>query len=193
MSALGSVGNACELGVRGCHGGALCMHDCYRERSREAMRAACEYASSVGGAPDEWRARLDAAIEARTDPRVLAACGVTGELLAYCGVSIEQLVLPRTTAHGHESHYYVEHLVGALKLTCADLRLLGLGLHHLADRAHFPLIALYDAVGFRAADLFAFHMSYADLERTVLRADERHAELLRLNLDYWRAALTQAA
>lgn len=152
------------------------------------MRAGVLYARS-SPAPADWCERLARLIEAQIHPAMLADCGVTAELLAYCGFTLNKLVLPRASSHRTMSHYYLEHLIEGLTLAYDDLLLLGLTLKHFAQPVHFPLIVLQQLCAFGAEQLFAFHMSFADLDHCVLKVDARYAVLLRLNLDYWRAVL----
>jgi len=179
-----------------CLGDEMCFHICYDQLTPDAMRAAAQYdaRSWPGGAERErWRARLTSFIDARVSPHELRRSGVTAPLLAYCGVTLETLVLPRGAFFTRKSHYFLEHLIDAFSLRYDDLLLLGFGLEHFAQPNHFPLIVLYDALGFRAEQLFRFHMSFADLQNFFLNTDARYAALLNLNLRYWRSALTQGA
>ena len=161
------------------------------------MRAEVEFSGVAQTVPKEWIARLRNAINANTHPAMLAAAGVTASLLAYCGVTLRDLVMrevsssPGVVAISLEdvSRYSLVHLIDALRLTFSDLLLLGFTLPLLAEPKLFPLIALYDLCQFRADTLFRFDMSYADLKRFVLDVDSNYAPLLDLNLSWWRAAL----
>ena len=111
-------------------------------------------------APIEWRERVQSIVNDAPHPGALLRAGITAELL------VEQF-----------------------GWSTEDLLLLGLKLADFADVAHYPLIVLYDRCAFRATHLFAFELGYADLESLVLRGEPRYAQLLRLNLPYWRAVL----
>lgn len=182
---------ACALSLSECGGGEMCLHDCYRELSAEGMRARVAYARGpASDAPVDWCARLSRLIEMQIHPVLLRQCGVTAELIAYCGLKIERLVIPRSNVRRCDSHYYLEHLIAALDLGFDQLLLLGLSLRHFRFPVHFPPIVLYDLCGFRAEHLFAFQMSFADLNYFVLETDKRVAVLLNLKLDYWRTVLS---
>jgi hypothetical protein len=167
------------------------MHECYRDLSEKGMRDRVRYATNAPEAPIEWSARLHRLVELAVHPTLLFRSGVTPELLAYCGITLEKLVLPRSNMPPKDSHYALEHVIAGLRLGWSDLLLLGFGLRHLRDKAHFPLLVLYETCGFRAEHLFAFHMSVRDFEECFVVVDTRYAQLLGLNLKYWRAALEQ--
>lgn len=182
------------LDLAQCAGDEMCFHMCYDQLTPDAMRAATQYdARSWHGSAERkrWRARLASFIDARVSPYELRRGGVTSSLLAYCGITLDTLVLPRGTFFTRKSHYFLEHLIDAFNMCYDDLLLLGFGLEHFALTDHFPLIVLYDALGFRAEQLFRFHMSFADLQNFFLNTDSRYATLLNLNLRYWGSALTQ--
>lgn len=174
----------------------MCFHECYDQLTPDAMRAAAQYDSRWWPCATErsqWRARLKGFVDARVSPDELRRSGVTAPLLAYCGITLDELVMPRGSFVMRDSHYFLEHLIDAFGLKYDDLRLLGLDITHFARPHQFPLIVLYDLVGFGAEQLFCFHASFADLQRCFLDVDARYAPLLRLNLPYWRSALTQGA
>lgn len=186
----------CALDIAQCEGDEMCFHLCYDQLTPDAMRAAVRYDSRSwpGSAERErWAARLAGFVDARVSPYQLRRSGVGAPLLAYCNITLEALVMPRSVFFTRQSHYFLEHLIDAFDLTYDDLLLLGFELKHFAQPHQFPLIVLYDALGFRAEHLFRFHMSFGDLHRLFLDVDVRYAWLLRLNLDYWRSALTQGA
>lgn len=182
-----------------CPGGQLCMHDCYEELSADAMRAEVEFEGVSRAPPASWRSRLLVALENRVHPLLLRDFGVGPELLAYCGITIDQLVerpssqspgvVTRTVAEA--TRYPLAHVIEAFELTFADLRLLGFRLTMLAKKQFYPLIVLYDQCAFRADTLFAFEIGYGDVKNFLLDVDARYAELLRLNLPWWQSALTQ--
>lgn len=172
-------------------GDAWCMHHAYKTMSRETMRAEAQYSGMRSVSASEWREKLKHLIALRIRPSLLRACGVTPELLAYCRFTIEDLILPQFGASPKTSRYYMEHLIEDLAFTYDDFLLLGFRFEHLADKAHFPLIVLYDKCGMRAEHLFRFFMSVDQLQNCVLHVDQRYATLLSLNLPYWFAALQQ--
>ena len=145
------------------------------------MRNAVQFRGVVP-CPAGWRDRLLTALEHKIHPEALARCGATASLLAYCSITLEQLVESK-------QQYALEHLISALKLTFDDLRLLGFRIDMLAKPQHYPLIVLYDMCAFRADTLFAFDLGFADLQRYVIHADSRYATLLDLNVSWWRKAL----
>jgi len=178
----------------------MCFHACYDRLTPAAMRAAAQYDSrawadaGAAAARERWRARLTAFIDDRVSPHELRRGGVTAPLLAYCGIDLNYLVLPRGRSFfGRDSHYFLEHLLDVFGWRYDDLLLLGFDLKHFANARHYPLIVLHDRVAFGAAELFRFHMSFADLQRFFLDVDARYARLLQLNVPYWRSALTQGA
>jgi hypothetical protein len=169
----------------------MCVHGYYRDLSREAMRNEVVYCGGDNAAPPEWRANVRRLIDIQSHPTLLRQSGMTAELLAYCGIRLDDLVLPRSSAVKQDSHYYLEHLIQGLCLTYDDLLLLGLTLKHLRDKRHYPLIVLHKLCAFGAEQLFAFHMSTADFENCFVSVDPRYQLLLGLNMKYWRAALEQ--
>ncbi len=183
----------CAGGSGECLGGEMCLHDCYRELTRDAMRERVQY-RGAGAVPVNavgWRERARRLIDMLIHPVYLRQCGISAELLAFCGISIDDLVLPRSNTIKQKSHYYLEHLIDGLRLTYDDLLLLGFSVQHLRDKRHYPLIALYKQCAFGAKELFDFHLSPYDLEHCVLNVDARYAPLLNLNLPYWLSALQQ--
>jgi hypothetical protein len=164
------------------------MHDCYEALSPAAMRTAVQFAGVGHVAPQYWRDRLRTAIEHGTHPRVLHNCGVTAPLLAYCGITLDVLVENAAAKRAH-SFYPLEHLIEAFELTMTDLLLLGFKLSMLTRPALYPLIVLYDKCGLRADTVFKFHVSHADLQRSLFDVDPRYAVLLNLNVAWLQRAL----
>lgn len=170
-----------------CVGGDFCMHDCYQNLAPAAMRAMAEYGGFDPIDTSRWYTRLSRLINNRLHPTTLSDCGVTPELLAFCQITIDHLVLPRT--NDLHSHYYLEDLINGLSLTFADLLLLGFRISRLALKTHFPLIVLYDLCGMSAADVFSFHISFSDLQHFLIDTDARYPVLLSMNVEYCRSAL----
>lgn len=152
----------------------------YEVVSREALRAACEYRFTAKEHAATWRLRLLDLLNLAPSAELLPLCGVTVELLAYCGIPLHALIM---------RHYRLEHLIVALKMSFADLRLLGFRLELLRDKQNYPLIALYDHAGVRADDLFALDVGYNAFARCLFDTDARYVRLLDINLDYWRKIL----
>jgi len=163
------------------------MHDCYEHLTAAAMRAEAEYCGIEGAAPPaQWRARLLRTIESGVHPFVLRDCGVSAELLAFCGITLEQLVERKRPT---SMRYALEHLIEALALSFDDLCLLGFRLALLHNTLYYPLIVLYDGCALRADTLFRFELCFADVQRLVLDVDARYAPLLQLNTLWWKNAL----
>lgn len=178
------------------------MHDCYELLSPAAMRTAAQFSDVGHAAPPEWRDRILTAIDNGAHPRMLHNCGVTAPLLAYCGITLETLVerpgskgvglIPVELASNF-SRYPLEHLIDALELSMPDLLLLGFKLPMLAQPALYPLIVLYDKCELRADTIFKFHISYNDLQRSVLDVDARYVALLNLNTHWLQRAIGSGA
>ncbi len=167
--------------VDGCAGGVMCVHDVYDVISRAAMRAACEYRGIERKFEQEWTQRVKALLEHKPKLSILGSAGVTCELLAYCKMSLHDLVW--------NSGYLLEDVIETFKMRFADLRLLGFNISFLNDKANYPLIVLYEKAGVRADDIFSFDMSFAVFKRYVLDVDKRYEVLLDVNLVYWRRIL----
>lgn len=163
------------------------------------MRAEVEYDGSIHKAPALWTARVRQAIDREMDPRELLRYGFTVELFAFCGVSLYDLLHRTISAWPldvtsisdvHMRRYALEHLLDVFHWTIDDLRLLNFHIKDLIDKAHYPLIVLYQQCQMRASDVFAFDIGYNDLKKTLLDVDPRYAVLLRLNLPYWQRVLS---
>ena len=162
------------------------------------MRTEVEFKSLQSTIMPEWRARLMAAIGQAANLGLLAACGFTADLLAYCGVTILDVVYKEPLrAMGvvdvqvsHTIRYPLEHVIDAFELSFDDLCLLGFQLAMLHQKTFFPLIVLYDKCQFRAETLFRFEIGWTDLQRLVLNVDARYASLLKLNLPWLQKVLT---
>lgn len=174
-----------------CDGDPFCVHFCYDELTRDAMRAEVEYDGASVRAADSWVARVHNAVKRQLHPLQLVQCGFSAELFAYCGVSLRELLVHPDGAH--RRRYALEHLLDAFGWQMEELLLLGFVITDLVHSFHYPLIALYQRAGLRANHLFALDIGYADLQRCVLDVDSRNASLLDLNLRYWHAALTVGA
>ena len=173
------------------------MHDCYETLSRAAMRAEVEFipAGRASSLTSQWRARMMLAIDNGVHPLVMRACGVTAELLAYCGITLEHLV-ERKTHYGRSivstldrPRYPLEHMIEAFDFSFDDLCMLGFSLPMLALKHLYPLIALYDLCEFRAATLFRLEIGYSDVQNFIINVDPRYTQLLQLNLPWWQRAL----
>jgi hypothetical protein len=158
----------------------MCLHDIDDEVSRDSLRMRQEYEGLHTGHYAVWKPRLREVLRRKPHPELFAACGVTTELLAYCTIMLPELL---------EFGYAIEHLIDGLRLTFADLRLLGFRLEMLRDKKHYPLIALYDRAQVRAEDLFSIDVGFVEFKRCVLDTDSRYARLLDINLEYWRRIL----
>ena len=158
------------------------------------MRNEVQFGYTNAMAPSAWCERLMMAIGAGAHPALLYQCGVTAPLLAYCGIKLNVLLEQHNVKNNgvitSEAtacvRYPLEHVIEAFELKMEDLILLGFRLSMLRQPKIYPLIVLYDMCGFRADTLFGFDISYSDLERNLLRVDERYATLLNLNL-HWLA------
>lgn len=180
----------CVAGLEGCIGDEFCLHRAYQTLSVESMRTIVQFGGFDVPMPvREWCETIRRMIKQRIHPALLRASGITAPLLAFCGITIEELVLVpgQLTVN---SHYYLEDLITGLQLTFDDLLLLGFNYPMLARPFHFPLIALYDHCAVRAEHIFAFDMSYVDFDTCVLQTDKRYAQLLSLNLPVWQSALS---
>jgi hypothetical protein len=183
----------CAIDNALCLGGRYCFHARQLERLPEAeMTEAVFWVPKSDAAQQQDAEQRDAVcdlVKRRVHPSTLRECGVTVATLVLAGIGIESLVLPGAEQAPSESRYYLEHLIDALGLRFSDLRLLGLQPRHLRDKDHYPLAVLCRSAGMTALDLFSFNISYAALERHVLKPDARHAKLLALNLPFWERAL----
>lgn len=181
-----------------CAEARFCVHRVYAELSREAMRECVRvgrqhWTSTAQGVHERWSTVLAQRVDAKMCVWQLRDAGVGAELLAFCGQTLNTLVLPRNNipAHiDHRSHYHLEHLIEAFELTFADLLMLGLRAEHLNDATHFPLVVLYDApsVRFDAAALAQLLHERAQYDR-FCAANANNAVLLRLNTPFWHSVL----
>ena len=151
------------------------------------MRAEVQYDGTTRRAPRAWTVRVRQAVQQALHPTTLAAYGISAELLAFCGVALQELLWD---ANKGQRRYALEHLIEALALTFDDLVLLGLRLTDLAQPHHYPLVVLYRLCHVRADALFRFDVGFDDVQRALLDVDPRYAQLLQLNLPFWRRALT---
>lgn len=151
------------------------------------MRHQVEFASIADEPCPNWRQRLlDALLRQQLHPVVLRDCGVTPELLAFCGIHIDELLRPRQS---RAKPYCLEQLIDAFDLNLDDLQLLGFIPSLLYYPATYPLIVLWKLCNFDAAALFSYNLSYKNLCDCVLDVDERYGKLLDLNLPFWKRVL----
>ena len=187
----------CRVDKPNCIGQPFCVHDCYEQLSREGMRAHVQFDCGNVLAPVEWVARLKHAIARQIHPTALLRCGWTAELLAFCGISLNELLCKNLgstsgVAFVRDSEtrvYALEHLLQTFQWSFADLRLLGFDLMHLRSKTHYPLVMLYKHANVRADDLFRLHIGYDDIVSAVVEPDERYARLLDINLAWCKTVL----
>jgi hypothetical protein len=157
------------------------MHDVASVVTRDALRAACIFYGVERKNQEAWKRRIDALLLHRPQADLLVSAGVTVELLAFCQITLDELV--------KTNGYRLETLVECFQMTFADLCLLGFTLASLRDTQHYPLIALYDKASVRADDLFALDISFNTFKKCVIDVDWRYATLLDINVDYWQRIL----
>lgn len=165
------------------------------------MRAHVQFDCGNVLAPIEWIVRLKQAIAKQLHPTALLRCGWTAELLAFCGISLNDLLCKKLNsnigvAFIRESEtrvYALEHLLQTFKWSFDDLRLLGFDLMNLRSKTHYPLVILYKYAGVRASDLFQLHIGYDDIVDGLVQPDQRYPRLLDINLPWCKTVLGSAA
>lgn len=169
----------CADGQNRCLGGERCFHSVARRSlAADAMLASLYY--DYGISPQRraaLRERITNNLLARKVPlSIVLECGVDAPLLAFAGISVQQLV--------ESSKYALEDVVETLRLDWPMLRALQFTPWLLRRPAQFPLIVLYDKLRFTRFHIYEFASIDAASARLIL-ADPRCALLLGVDFDRW--------
>jgi len=167
---------ACAFGHRHCLGGSCCFHNDTSPVSLgdDALLAACtfDYGTSASRI-ENLASQLRINMLRRRMPLVQAVeCGVTGTLLAFAGIRLDEL-LPI---------YLLEELLALMHIDWPKFKLLDFSPLMLASVTDLPIIVLYDRLGMRASHLFEFTVAREALEAAL---GESGVALLRLRLECW--------